>query len=156
MKITEFKKHLEAVEAVSFMQENGEKVPAHFHVTEIGLLTKHFIDCGGDVHVEKMASVQIWVAADFDHRLKPVSLLRILEISAKVLGSADLEIEVEYQAGTIGKYGLAFEKDTFVLVPKQTDCLARVKCDIPLTKQNKPLATLSPANTCCTPEGGCC
>lgn len=30
-----------------FKLENGNSVPEHFHVTEVGIITKDFIDCGG-------------------------------------------------------------------------------------------------------------
>ena len=47
MKLSEIKKHLNTAEAVNFQLPTGEFVAEHFHVTEIGLVTKHFIDCGG-------------------------------------------------------------------------------------------------------------
>jgi len=37
------------------MLENGTMVPEHFHVTEVGVVTKHFIDCGGTVRNERIA-----------------------------------------------------------------------------------------------------
>lgn len=49
MKLSEIKIILSKVEAVNFYTENGEMVPEHFHVTEVGIITKDFIDCGGKV-----------------------------------------------------------------------------------------------------------
>jgi len=155
MKLSEFKQALNNMKTISFVQPNGEIVPAHFHITEIGLTTKHFIDCGGDVHLNKLANIQIWVAADFDHRLQASSLLNIIAQSEKILGVEDLEIEVEYQTDTIGKYGLALQGNNFILQAKQTDCLAKIKCDIPLVKPKIKLST-SNNNNSCTPGGGCC
>jgi len=33
--------------ARSFKLPEGTYLPAHFHMTEVGLVTKHFVDCGG-------------------------------------------------------------------------------------------------------------
>lgn len=157
MKISEFKAHLANLNSVGFKLPNGQCVPLHFHITEVGVLTKHFIDCGGDVHEEKSANLQIWVADDFDHRLKPLNLLNIIDLSTKVLKGEDLEIEVEYQTDTIGKYGLSIDNDAFLLVAKETDCLAKVKCNIPQSKPKIRLSALTLANqNTCTPGGGCC
>ncbi len=46
MKIPEVKEALDTVEAVNFKLPDGSTLPPHFHVTELGLVTKHFIDCG--------------------------------------------------------------------------------------------------------------
>lgn len=91
------------------------------------------------------------------HRLEPKVLLKIIELSNKVLGNEDMEIEVEYQCETIGKYNLDRQGTNFVLVPKQTDCLAKIKCNIPQPKQKVRLSSLAVANESgCTPGGGCC
>ena len=157
MKISELKTQLANMSSVNFKLPNGEFVPAHFHITEVGALTKHFIDCGGDVHEDKSASLQIWVADDFDHRLEAHKLLNIIDLSAKILKDEDLEIEVEYQTDTIGKYSLSIEKDAFLLIAKETDCLAKIKCNIPHSKPKIRLSELTLANqNICTPNGGCC
>jgi len=151
MKLSEIKEHLNKVNTVTFELENGSFVPEHFHVTEVGIVSKNFIDCGGTVRNEKVANFQLWDANDFDHRLKPQKLLNIIALSEKVLGMEDLEIEVEYQTETIGKYELGFRDNNFVLLSKQTNCLAQDKCGIPADqlKENTKAA-------CCTPGGGCC
>lgn len=71
MKLSEIKKHLSTAEAVNFKLSTGDYVPQHFHVTEVGLVTKHFIDCGGVERIEKVVNFQLWDANDFEHRLKP-------------------------------------------------------------------------------------
>lgn len=154
MKLSELKKHLSNVSAVNFVQANGTFVPRHFHITEIGLVTKNFIDCGGELHNEQTASMQIWVAEDMEHRLVPAKLLAIIEFSKKVLADADPEVEVEYQTETIGKYTLEFDGENFLLIPTYTDCLAKSTCGIPETKLE--LAGAEKAGSCCTPGGGCC
>ena len=157
MKLSEIKNQLHVLQNVDFKLPNGTFVPAHFHVTEIGLINKKFIDCGGVVREETMANFQLWDANDFDHRLKPAKLLSILDLSQNVLGIEDPEVEVEFQAETIGRYGLTFNGNEFELTTKQTDCLAADKCGIPKEKLKVKLSELTPSDAaCCKPGGGCC
>ena len=156
MKLSEFKTHLNNVNQVNFVQPNGTAVPKHFHITEVGVVTKHFIDCGGTVRNEKVANFQLWDANDFEHRLKPAKLLNIIKLSEEKLGMEDLEIEVEYQSETIGKYGLDFTGENILLTAKQTDCLAKDNCGVPQDKQKLQLAEIETSKSCCTPGGGCC
>ncbi len=156
MKISEIKKHLETAEAVNFQLPTGAFVPEHFHVTEVGLVTKHFIDCGGVERFEKVANFQLWNADDTEHRLKPRKLLDIISLSEQKLGIGDFEIEVEYQTETIGKYNLGLNGNNFVLLAKQTDCLAKDNCGIPTDNMKINLLNLELASSCCTPGGGCC
>jgi hypothetical protein len=108
MKLSEIKEKLNTISEVNFVLPNGTHVPAHFHVTEVGEITKHFIDCGGTVRIEKVVNFQLWEANDFDHRLAPQKLLNIIQLSEKVLNIGDYEVEVEYQTETIGKYNIDF------------------------------------------------
>jgi hypothetical protein len=155
MKLSELKNTLSNASAVNFELENGTLIPEHFHVTEVGVVSKHFIDCGGTIRNEKVANFQLWNANDYDHRLKATKLLNIIKLSEEKLGMEDLEIEVEYQADTIGKYGLSFNGYNFILVAKQTACLASDSCGIPSEKMKVKMADLVTQNTC-TPGGGCC
>jgi len=152
MKLSEIKQILDTVETVDFKLENGSLVPEHFHVTEVGVISKHFIDCGGTVRKEKVANFQLWDANDYEHRLKPGKLRNIIELSERVLEIEDLEIEVEYQSATVGKYSLAFDGHSFVLLATKTACLAQESCGTPKQKLN-----LSDIETpCCAPDGNCC
>ena len=153
MKISEIKQALAELEAVNFRLPTGEYLPAHFHVTEVGLVSKHFIDCGGVERRETVANFQLWEAGDYDHRLAPLKFLHILDLSQRILGTEDLDIEVEYQQATIGKFGLTREGNDFVLTAKQTACLAQDACGIPAAQQFAP-PQLQMAS--CTPGGGCC
>jgi hypothetical protein len=54
MKLSTFKEKLEGLSQLVFTLPNGHQVPAHFHVTEVGQVTKHFIDCGGTVRLERV------------------------------------------------------------------------------------------------------
>lgn len=157
MKLSKIKTILETVEAVNFQLPNGSYVPEYFHVTEVGLITKNFIDCGGTVRKETVVNFQLWNANDFEHRLKPKKLIHIIELSEKVLGIEDFEIEVEYQNTTIGKYDLDFNGTDFQLLNKQTACLAQEQCGIPAEKTKLNLTQLNSNNTnSCTPGGSCC
>jgi hypothetical protein len=125
MNISEMKQALAGVAAVTFRLPDGTYLPAHFNVTEVGLVTNHFIDCGGVERRETVANFQLWEAGDYDHRLAPQKFLHILQLSARILGREDLPIEVEYQQATIGKFGLEFDGTDFVLTAKHTACLAQ-------------------------------
>ena len=157
MKLSEIKTKLAELNSVDFELQNGTKVPEHFHVTEVGVVHKHFIDCGGTVRNEKIANFQLWNANDTDHRLKPQKLLNIIELSEKTLGIEDLEVEVEYQMETIGRYALEFNGKSFVLMPKFTDCLASDSCGIPQEKKKIRLSEIIVNNnSCCSPDSNCC
>jgi hypothetical protein len=155
MKLSQVKNELNQLDKIAFQLPNGELVPKHFHVTEVGKITKNFIDCGGTLRKEEVANFQLWNANDYDHRLHPEKLVDIIELSEKVLEMGDLEIEVEYQADTIGKFGLDFDGINFLLTNKQTDCLAKDQCGIPAEKLKKQLSQ-TPTSTSCEPGSGCC
>jgi hypothetical protein len=156
MKLSEVKNILKTVDTVNFILADGTVVPNHFHVTEVGLVTKNFIDCGGTIRKESVVNFQLWNVNDFDHRLKPQKLINIIELSEKVLGIQDSEIEVEYQTQTIGKYDLDFNGKDFVLLNKQTACLALEQCGIPSEKIKIELSSITNEKSSCTPGGSCC
>ena len=155
MKLSEFKKYLNGVKEVNFQLPNKEMVSTHFHVTEVGEVTKNFIDCGGTIRNEKVVNFQLWQAKDYDHRLSAEKLLNIINLSELKLNIGDYEIEVEYQAETIGKYSVGFENENFLLLNKFTDCLAKDNCGIPEEKLKVKLSDLQ-NQSCCSPESGCC
>ncbi|MDQ8005997.1 MAG: DUF6428 family protein [Pedobacter sp.] len=156
MKLSDIKLILSKLENVEFQLEDGTFVPEHFHVTEVGMITKNFIDCGGVIRTEKVVNFQLWNANDFEHRLKPQKLLGIIKLSEEKLNIQDFEIEVEYQSETIGKYDLEFNGKTFLLKNKTTACLAQDACGIPPEKQKTNLVGLPVAQSGCTPNSGCC
>ena len=151
MKISEFKNQLTFIENLHFILPGGKAIPAHFHITEVGIVTKNFIDCGGKIREEKVANLQLWEADDYDHRLSTEKLSGIITLAESKLGMEDLEIEVEYQAGTIGKFGLDYKDGNFLLTNKQTACLALENCGLPVMAEN-----LVEDKGYCTPGGGCC
>jgi Family of unknown function (DUF6428) len=156
MRLSEIKRALIDMEHVHFTLPNGEQVPAHFHITEVGSVQKHFIDCGGTVRKESVINFQLFTATDFDHRLGAQKLNSIIELSERQLSLEDSEIEVEYQGDTIGKYGLSLTNGAFHLTNTQTDCLAKDKCGIPEEKPKVRLSALQAQESSCTPGSGCC
>jgi hypothetical protein len=158
VKLSEIKKHLSELTTIAFQLPNGDLVPNHFHVTEVGKVTKHFIDCGGMVRTEEVVNFQLWEANDYDHRLHPEKLVHIIELSEKKLGLPEADIEVEYQMkDTIGKFNLEFDGTNFLLTSKLTDCLAKDNCGIPTEKVKVKMGEWKvKESSCCTPDSGCC
>lgn len=152
MKLSEVKSALSQLEVIRFQLPDGNLVPAHFHVTEIGEINKNFIDCGGTVRNEKSVSFQLWTAQDYDHRLHPEKLIRIIELSENTLNIGDYDVEVEYQGETIQKFGVEFDGEAFLLTARHTDCLAKDKCGIPVYEES---ANASDELEC-IPGSGCC
>ncbi len=157
MKLSEIKSQLLQLSQLTFLLPDGTSVPAHFHVTEIGQTSKKSIDCGGTLRDEKSINFQLWEDGDYDHRLGAKKLLDIIQLSERALNLEDLEVEVEYQRDTIGKYGLDFNGGAFVLTAKKTDCLAKDNCGIPSQKPKIQLSELQAAGSgCCAPNSGPC
>lgn len=156
MILSEIKTALLTLKEVSFVLPDGETVPEHFHVTEVGLSTKHFIDCGGTIREEKAINFQLYTATDYDHRLGAEKLSSIIDLSEEALNLPDSVIEVEFQGRTIEKYGLEFVNGQFHLTTKKTDCLAKDKCGIPEETPKVEPNTLQAKETNCVPGSGCC
>jgi hypothetical protein len=153
MTLEQVKQSLQTAQTVNFKLPTGAYVPEHFHVTEVGLVTKSFIDCGGTTRTEKVVNFQLWNAHDTDHRLKPQKLLNIISLSQQKLGIGNYDVEVEYQTDTIGKYSLHYNGKDFLLTPKQTACLASDACGVESYQQTK---EISNTKACCKPGSGCC
>ena len=146
MLLSELKSTLDKINTVKFVLPDGSLIPQHFHVTEVGQIEKKFIDCGGVVRKEAVINFQLYTAEDFDHRLDVQKFKSLLDLSQKALLLDDLEIEVEYQTDTIGKYGLGFDNSRFFLISTSTTCLAKDQCRIPESKIT---------SNQCKPNSGC-
>lgn len=134
---------------IHLMLPDGDFVPAHFHVTEIGRVQKDFIDCGGTARSSTSCVLQTWVANDTAHRLTAGKLARVFELAESVLRSDELPMEIEYENGTVSVYPVAGAEFTpagvlFHLGRKHTDCLAPDRCKV------------TPAAAGCAPGAGCC
>ena len=150
--------HLHTQAALRFRLPDGRHVAAHAHLTEAGVVTRHFIDCGGTARTTRYCSLQLWSADDLDHRLTASKALDILTSTVARLGIADddLEVHVEFQGpDTIARYGLAVGPDALHLVGLATACLALDRCGVP-TPEATPTPTFVVADTTCVPGGGCC
>ncbi len=124
-----------------FILPDGDQIPAHFHITEVGHVAKRFIDCGGMLHdTSETCLLQTYVADDVDHRLDAAGLARILDLGKQVLPHEDLEVEVEYDCCVVAQYPIAAAQPTgehleIQLGEKHTDCLAKKKCGIDSDKE---------------------
>jgi hypothetical protein len=154
MKLNELKNLLatHGERGVRFTLPDGREVPAAYHLTEVGQVSKAFIDCGGKVHTEVRCVLQLWLGDDAQHRLKADKFAAILDLSRAVVTSEDLAVEVEYEDRVISQYpvtGSALTGDTLVLRlgSKHTDCLARHLC---LPAESKT------ADACCATTSSCC
>lgn len=151
MTLQEFKTALQNITDINFILPNGYFVPKYFHITEVGVTTKDFVDCGGTLRSDKKANFQLWLdETDKGHRITPEKLLSIITIAEKHFDFTDLEIEAEYQVDTINKFNIDFENNNFSLVVQTTDCLAPDLCGISSERAPKEEATS------CTPGSGCC
>lgn len=154
MKLSEFKTALKDLNSLTLQLPNGEQVPAHFHLTELGHITKKFVDCGGKMREDHSIRLQLWYSVDYDHRLSPLKLLSIVKQSEDALALEDWPLEVEYQGDTIQKFGLERSGDVLTLTSTQTECLAEDQCGITPGKVVR--AVKAQAAACCDPGSGCC
>lgn len=122
--------------AIRVVLPDGEVVPSHFHVTEVGRVQKDFIDCGGTKRRLLSGQLQLLVAGDFEHRLKPEKLLGIIEKSASILGDDPLPLTIEHGQ----KVAVVYEVSALELVDSTvelrlldplTGCLAPDSCGLP-------------------------
>ena len=133
-------------------------VPASFHITEVGHVTKRFIDCGGKLHTAQSCQLQAWVWTDTQHRLmagKMAGVLNLARAKGVLPDGEDLDVEIEYEDTAISQYTVeSFTvSDSAVvlrLVGKHTDCLAKESC----VPNALPMAAGEVAGCGCGP--GCC
>ncbi|MDF1739107.1 MAG: DUF6428 family protein [Verrucomicrobiales bacterium] len=145
-------------ESLRMILPDGKVVPAHFHVTEVGRVRKDFIDCGGTVRQDAHCQLQLLVATDFEHRLAPAKLLKIIEMSQPILGDEPLSLTVEYGQKVAVVYPVsALEVEDgvlrFSLETPVTACLAADACGLSFEEAGSPK---SAAEACCAPGSGCC
>ena len=119
--------------SVRFRLPDGTLSPAHAHITEVGRVTKEFIDCGGTHRAERKCQMQSWVADDIDHRLSAGKLLSIIEKATSILGEEDLPVELEHDIGVAAQFPVAsvsIENDEVILslTGRHTACLAPDIC----------------------------
>src|ERR1700744_3490000 len=113
-----------------FVLPDGSYIPAHAHVTEVGYVSKKFVDCGGvNGHIEAVL-LQTHVGSDTHHRLRSDRLAKILDFGNPLLPRKDLPVEIEYDCCVVAQYPVAQVKSSggeveIVLGQKRTQCLAK-------------------------------
>ena len=136
-----------AGKGIQLLLPNGQPVPAHFHITEVGKVHKDFIDCGGTVRSTTACVLQVWIANDLAHRLEADKLHRILELAMPILQTDQLDVEFEYEESTVALFTLKSARVSESEIQlqfgtKHTACLAPQLC------------VISDSSDCNSP--GCC
>ena len=167
MKIQSFLQTLSTMSELRWALPDGSLVPAHANVTEVALMTRRFVDCGGTHRMERRIQLQLWVANDVDHRLDPSKLMRIIRETEAWMEWDNNEVEIEYQGKTIERYGVEIMEGVLALQPLQTNCLAPDRCGLPILEETSNLTrtveeavpqpmSQAPVVGRCKPGSGCC
>jgi hypothetical protein len=132
-----------------FVLPNGDYIPAHAHVTEVGHVVRNFIDCGGLTGKEEKVVLQTHVGNDTDHRLRSDRFAKILRLGTRVIPSADLNVDVEYDCCVVAQYPIVEaapngEHLNLLLRRGRTQCRARNR------RKGKT------ASDCCSASRACC
>src|SRR6266513_2793187 len=132
-----------------FVLPNGDYIPAHAHVTEVGYLVRNFIDCGGLTGKEEKVVLQTYVGSDADHRLRSDRFGTILQLGSRVIPNADLDVDVEYDCCVVAQYPIAEatsngEYLNLILRRGRTQCRARERRES------------ETATGCCATSAICC
>jgi hypothetical protein len=132
-----------------FVLPDGDYIPAHAHVTEVGHLVRSFIDCGELSGKEEKVVLQTHVGNDTDHRLRSDRFAKILRLGNQVIPSADLGVDVEYDCCVVAQYPIAEARPdgehlNLVLQRGRTQCRAGER------RESKT------ATGCCASPATCC
>jgi len=131
-------------------------VPVSFHVTEIGLVHKTFIDCGGTLRETRACQLQVWVGEDYEHRIETGKMAAILGKGKSLLPDDSVPVEIEYEDKVISQYTIPGHETgddavILILAHKHTECLAPELCGLPAINR---LPAIDTKSTCCGPN--CC
>jgi hypothetical protein len=132
-----------------FVLPDGSHIPRHAHLTEVGYVTRNFIDCGGLSGREEKVVLQTHVGDDTDHRLKSDRFSKILQLGMRVLPTSELDVSVEYDCCVVSQYPLSEIRVTgkhldLILERGQTQCRARER------------AKAEQRDNCCSSAATCC
>src|SRR4051812_9596773 len=78
--------------ALRFMLPNGSAVPIAYHITEVGHVTKRFIDCGGTSRAVESVQLQLWLGRDTEHRLTAAKVAQILDVAKTIVPRDDVPV----------------------------------------------------------------
>ncbi len=136
---------------------DGDAVPVSFHVTEVGRVRKTFLDCGGTLRETDTCLLQVWVGADYDHRIETGKMAAILGKAKSILPDNSIPVEIEYEDRVISQYtiaGHAIPDDAVILrlAHKHTECLAPELCGLPAFDRLPAIGLKSPSRG----PTGCC
>ena len=156
MKLHEFKTLLEGNRDKAFRLQlpDASAVPISFHITEVALMHKTFIDCGGTLRENKSCQLQAWVGPDDDHRIASGKMADILALAAPFLSDEELPLEIEYEQSSISQFAVESAlvgetAVTFQLANKHTACLAPELCLMPSS-------SAIPVSSCGCGPSSCC
>src|SRR6266513_505701 len=132
-----------------FVLPDGDYIPAHAHVTEVGYVVRNFIDCGGLTGKEEKVVLQTHVGDDIDHRLRSDRFAQILRLGNRVIPSADFDVDVEYDCCVVAQYPIAEATAdgghlNLILRRGRTQCRARERREG------------GTADGCCVTSATCC
>ena len=140
---------------IEFYLPNGSQIPAHFHLTDVGSVFRHFIDCGAQVREESYVQIQLWLGKDIDHSLNGERILKILSQSGIVLDKLpnlkNSEVIIEYKEELTSQYRIARIEQTdqqavkIYLKSSETQCLAAIRYE----------QESSNGESCCDSKCGC-
>ena len=134
-----------------FVLPDGDFIPPHAHVTEVGHVVKNFVDCGGVTGKTETVLLQTHVGQDTDHRLKSDRFAKILQLGGRVVPHDQLEVEVEYDCCVVAQYPVSEVKPTgehldVILGKRRTQCLA----------QERQKDAGQTVDACCAPGAAAC
>lgn len=137
----------------SFVLPDGNRIPSHAHITEVGHVVKNLIDCGGVIGRSETVLLQAHVGRDTEHRLRSDRFARILQLAERIVPHDQLDVEVEYDCCVVAQYPVLETRTTgahleIVLGQRKTQCLAQ---------ERRKAATPETAGGCCaTAAATCC
>ena len=136
-----------------FILPDGDCIPAHAHLTEVGHVVKRFVDCGGVMGMSETVLLQTHVGRDTEHRLKSDRFAKILKLGERVLPHDQLEVEVEYDCCVVAQYPVlevnpAGDHLDVILGRRHTQCLAQ--------ERRKAAAPETEDACCATAATACC
>lgn len=157
MKLSELQNHLALIPnnaSPSIKLPNDQSVAPHFHLTEIGIESKDFIDCGGTRRQHQICVLQLLVGNDTDHRLfcdKFQKIVNSAQAPLELLPDTEVIVEITGPI-TIERYGIGkiTHNAMFTLTSLSTACLASETCGLEPQYAKSSL----PATSCCGPI--CC
>ena len=158
-------------EFLSLLQEHSNKdlvfeyaankfVAPNYHITEVKNVTVDSVDCGAGVDFWKETVIQLWESPKEKEKREYMAANKALEILNRVDKIKPMEKEVEvkfeysndtFNTAQLFVNGFTVSEDKLVLNlgVEQTDCKAKETCDTPVESAVQ-------AESCCTPESGCC